>query len=145
MKIWIANKHLTGLTELLAAMSLKPGPSRARTKLLDLVRQATKRFSDDEYELVTQYASLNENGKPRIDPGGTFTLACPEKAQEFFTARQELFDSLAEVSGPTYQNHLQEVKSLIETYDGELSGQQAEAFCALSEAVEQAISKGETS
>ena len=33
MKIWIANKHLTGLTELLAAMSLKPGPSRARTKL----------------------------------------------------------------------------------------------------------------
>ncbi|WP_296762245.1 DUF1617 family protein [Varibaculum sp.] len=145
MKIWIANKHLTGLTELLAAMSLKPDPSRARTKLLELVRQATKRFSDDEYELVTQYASLNENGKPRIDPKGTFTLACPEKAQEFFTAREQLFDSLAEVSGPTYQNHLKEVKSLIETYDGELAGQQAEAFCALSEAVEQAISKGETS
>ena len=67
------------------------------------------------------------------------------QAQEFFAARQSLFDSLAEVSGPTYQNHLQEVKSLIETYDGELSGQQAEAFCALSEAVEQAISKGENS
>lgn len=141
MRILLPNNQLAAITDLLAGMSLKPAASRARTKLLHLVRDASARFGGDEYELISQYAMLDDNGKPVIDDSGTFSLANPDKASEFFTAREELFTSLAEVSGPTYEHHLVELKQLLDDYDHELSGAAAEAFDMLADAIAEALAK----
>lgn len=141
MKILLPNDQLAAVTELLAGMSLKPAASRARTKLLHLVREASTRFGGDEYELISQYATLDDAGKPIINIDGTFSLATPEKAQEFFALRQELFDSAAEVSGPTYGRHLADIKALLDGYDSELSGEAAEAFDVLYDAIVDALAK----
>lgn len=141
MKILLPNNQLAAVTDLLAGMSLKPAASRARTKLLHLVRDASARFGADEYELISQYAVLDDNGKPAIESDGTFNLADPGKAQEFFALRQDLFDSAVEVSGPTYESHLKDLKTLFDDYDHELSGEAAEAFDVLVDAVTEALGK----
>lgn len=137
----LANRHLQPVAELLSGMSLKPAQSRARSKLLTLVTEAIERFGRDEYELISHYAQQTPEGKPKIEADGTFTLADPSRAEEFHTARNQLFDSLAEVSGPTYATHLADVAQLLADYDQKLSGQDAVAFDVLYDAVETATSE----
>ena len=135
MKIKIANQHLQPVAELLAGMPLKAAQSRARSKLLTLVKEAIARFGEDEYDLVTQFATLDDQGRPVFGEDGTFVLANPETASEFLDARQALFAAIAEVSGPTYDGHDKDVKTLLDGYDGELSGEAAEAYDVLYDAI----------
>ncbi|MDK7699073.1 DUF1617 family protein [Cutibacterium avidum] len=141
MRIMLANQYLQPVADLLAATPLRAAQSRARSKLLTLVKQALARFGEDEYELVAEYAARDENGAPLLDSDGTFRLADPEKAGEFMTARTRLLESLAEVSGPTYDTHLVDLKALLDGYDGELSGEAAEAYDVLYDAIEAASGK----
>ena len=135
MKIKIANQHLQPVAELLAGMPLKAAQSRARSKLLTLVKEAIARFGEDEYDLVTQFATLDDQGRPVCADDGTFVLANPEKASEFLEARQALLASIAEVSGPTYESHEADILQLLDGYDGELSGEAAEAYDVLYDAI----------
>ena len=135
MKIKIANQHLQPVAELLAGMPLKAAQSRARSKLLTLVKEAIARFGEDEYDLVAQFATLDDQGRPVFANDGTFVLADPDKASEFLEARQALLASIAEVSGPTYDGHDNDVKTLLDGYDGELSGETAEAYDVLYDAI----------
>ena len=135
MKIKIANHHLQPIAELLAGMPLKTAQSRARSKLLTLVREAIARFGEDEYDLVTQFATLDDQGRPVFGNDGTFALADPDKASEFLDARQALLASVAEVSGPTYDGHEADIRQLLDGYEGELSGVAAEAYDVLYDAI----------
>ncbi|MDT3768155.1 DUF1617 family protein [Gleimia hominis] len=135
MKIMLANQYLQPTATLLEGMPLKATQSRARSKLLTLVKEAVVRFGQDEYELAAQYATLDKNGKPIFDTDGTFQLADPVHAGEFMTARTQLLESLAEVSGPTYDTHLEDLHVLLDEYDGDLSGQAAEAYDVLYDAI----------
>ena len=135
MKIKIANQHLQPVAELLAGMPLKAAQSRARSKLLTLVKEAIARFGEDEYDLVTHYATLDENGRPIFADDGTFMLADPDKASEFLEVRQNLLTSIAEVSGPTYDGHDKDIRQLLDGYEGELSGVSAEACDVLYDAI----------
>lgn len=135
MKIKIANQHLQPVAELLAGMPLKAAQSRARSKLLTLVKEAIARFGEDEYDLVTHYATLDENGRPIFADDGTFMLADPDKASEFLEVRQNLLTSIAEVSGPTYDGHDKDIRQLLDGYEGELSGVSAEAYDVLYDAI----------
>ncbi|VEI13842.1 DUF1617 family protein [Trueperella bialowiezensis] len=135
MKLLLANKYVKPAIELLDDMALKPAQSRARTKLLGLLREAYARFSEDEYALVCAHAVTDDNGQPVISDEGTFTLKDPGHAEQFATARTELFESLAEVEGPTYHSHRTDLIELFDTWDGELSGTKADAFDALYDAL----------
>lgn len=135
MKIMIANQYLQPIADLLTNMPLKAAQSRARSKLLVLVKEAIARFGEDEYDLVTQFATLDENGRPIFADDGTFVLANPEKASEFLDARQALLASVAEVSGPTYDGHEADIRQLLDGYEGELSGVAAEAYDVLYDAI----------
>lgn len=135
MRITLANQQLQPVADLLTSMPLKATQSRARSKLLTLVRDALGRFGEDEYALVAEYAARDDHGNPVLDADGTFRLANPAQATEFMTARTRLLESLAEVSGPTYDTHLADLKALLDSYDGELSGQTAEAYDVLYDAI----------
>lgn len=56
----LANHHLQPIADLLENMPLKAAQSRARSKLLTLVKEAIARFGEDEYDLVTHYATLDD-------------------------------------------------------------------------------------
>ena len=135
MKIKIANQHLQPVADLLTNMPLKAAQSRARSKLLTLVREAIARFGEDEYDLVTQFATLDDQSRPVFADDGTFVLANPDKASEFLDARQALLASVAEVSGPTYDGHEADIHQLLDGYEGELSGVAAEAYDVLYDAI----------
>ena len=135
MRIMLANQYLQPVAELLTEMPLRAAQSRARSKLLTLVTQALARFGEDEYELVAEYAARDDNGAPLLDSDGTFRLANPAQAGEFMAARTRLLESLAEVSGPTYDTHLADLKAMLVGYDGELSGETAEAYDVLYDAI----------
>lgn len=135
MKIMIANQHLQPIADLLTNMPLKAAQSRARSKLLTLVKEAIARFGEDEYDLVTQFATLDDQGRPVFADDGTFMLANPDKASEFLEARQALLASVAEVSGPTYDGHEADIRQLLDGYEGELSGVAAEAYDVLYDAI----------
>lgn len=135
MKIMLANHHLQPIADLLENMPLKAAQSRARSKLLTLVKEAIARFGEDEYDLVTHYATLDDHGRPVFADDGTFMLADPDKASEFLDARQNLLASVAEVSGPTYDGHDKDVKAFLDGYEGELSGEAAEAYDVLYDAI----------
>lgn len=88
----LANQYLQPVADLLTGMPLKAAQSRARSKLLTLVKQALARFGEDEYALVAEYAARDENGNPAVEADGTFRLANPAQAGEFMTARTRLLD-----------------------------------------------------
>ena len=138
MRVLIANRHLGPIHDFLETMSLKPAQSRARSKLLELVKDAQLRFGQDEYDLVTTHAILDEEGKPVISEDGTFQLAGGTDLAEFLTLREQLLDSVAEVDGPTYATHLTDIAQLLADYDEPLAGEQAEAYNVLFDAVEAA-------
>ncbi|MFN8048538.1 MAG: DUF1617 family protein [Ancrocorticia sp.] len=144
MRIMLANQYLQPVADLLTGMPLRAAQSRARSKLLTLVKQALARFGEDEYELVAEYAARDDNGAPLLDSDGTFRLANPAQAGEFMTARTRLLESLAEVSGPTYDTHLADLHTLLDSYEGELSGQAAEAYDVLYDAITTAGGKDES-
>ena len=135
MKIMIANQYLQPIADLLTNMPLKAAQSRARSKLLALVKEAIARFGEDEYDLVTQFATLDDQSRPVFADDGTFVLANPDKASEFLDARQALLASVAEVSGPTYDGHEADIHQLLDGYEGELSGVAAEAYDVLYDAI----------
>ena len=139
MRIMLKNRHLQPVISLLEAMPLKGTQSRARFKLLTLVKEAALRFGQDEYALITEHATLDHNGTPVFGQDGSFTLKDPARASDFITAHEALLDSLAEVSGPTYQHHLEDVQDLLDEYDGELAGDTAEAYDALYDSVTTAL------
>ncbi|MEX3505476.1 DUF1617 family protein [Corynebacterium sp. LK2510] len=141
MRIMLANQYLQPVADLLTGMPLRAAQSRARSKLLTLIKGALARFGEDEYELVSEYAARDDNGNPVVDSDGTFQLANPSQAAEFMTARTRLLESLAEVSGPTYDGHLADLQTLLDGYDGELSGQTAEAYDVLYDAITTANQK----
>lgn len=144
MRIMLANQYLQPVADLLTGMPLRAAQSRARSKLLTLVKQALARFGEDEYELVAEYAARDDNCAPLLDSDGTFRLANPAQAGEFMTARTRLLESLAEVSGPTYDTHLADLHTLLDSYEGELSGQAAEAYDVLYDAITTAGGKDES-
>lgn len=90
MRLAFVNRDLPELTRLLDSLELAPAPSRARTHLLGALTDGLEVFSRDEYELVCLYATLNEDGSPRVNSDGTITLKDPAKATEFHTEHSTL-------------------------------------------------------
>lgn len=141
MEILLQNKHLAGTIELLDSMYLAAQKSRARTKLLQLVRVMGVHLSESEYELLKEYATLTPDGAPAIDVNSNATLKDPSKSEEYNQLRESLLDEYAQISGPTFDNHEAVMLDALLSYEDRLSGAQAEAYDALCDALEKALTK----
>lgn len=135
MRFLLPPIYLKPAIELLQTMPL-PGPaSRARTKLIHLLQGAYASFAEDEYALVTQYATTSDDGTPVFDSDGTFTLKDPQMAKEFHDQHQALFNRRTEVAGPTYEQHASDIQAFLDASPMELTGIQAEAYNVLYDAI----------
>lgn len=95
-------------------------------------------FGQDEYDLVTAHATLDDTSKPVVSDNGTFQLAGGTDLAEFLTLREQLLDSVAEVDGPTHVTVLTDTAQLLADYDEPLAGEWTEAYNVLFATVEAA-------
>lgn len=137
MHIKLKNKYLVTLIPFLQGMKLKGEKSRARSKFLELATAAFTSLQDSETELVKEYAAVDSEGEPLIKEDGSFTLR-KDTYEAFINERAKLFDEIAEIEGGTYTTHLGTMRQILNDYDEELDGENAELYDALCDAFEEA-------
>ncbi len=141
--IRIENRYLPPLIPFLQSMKLAGAASRARSKLLAMALTAFQDLAASEQELVTEYAVLDEQGRPVIAEDGSFDLKDPALVSQYLTEREALLAEQAHLSGPTYSEHLSQLQNLLASYPVELTGDEAEVYDRLCDAVEAALASKE--
>jgi len=137
MKIILANEVLAPSVNFLGTIKLKGKDSRARTKLVNLLTQQVRELQESEQELIDEYAKTDENGKPEKAENGNAKID-PNRAKEYLAEHSKLMLEQVEIEGGTYVNHIDDCQKILENYDGELEGQNAQAYDALLDAFEAA-------
>ncbi|MEW6903269.1 DUF1617 family protein [Trueperella pyogenes] len=141
MAIAIENRYLPPLIPFLENMPLAGAQSRARSKLLGMVTLAFQGLALAERELVTEYATCDENGQPIIGEDSTFTLQNPESADAYVAAREELMSERTILTGDTYEGHYLALQTLLTEYAEPLTGDDASVYDHLCDAIDQAVSE----
>mgnify|MGYP003511085569 FL=1 len=139
MSIALENRYLPPLIPFLENMPLTGAQSRARSKLLGMVTLAFQGLALAERELVTEYATCDENGQPVIGEDSTFTLVNPDRANEYVAAREELMSERTILTGDTYEGHYLALQTLLTEYAEPLTGDDASVYDHLCDAIDEAI------
>jgi hypothetical protein len=142
MKIILANEVLAPSVNFLGTIKLKGKDSRARTKLVNLLTQQVRELQESEQELIDEYAKTDENGKPEKAENGN-TKIDPDRAKEYLAEHSKLMLEQVEIEGGTYVNHIDDCEKILNDYDGELEGANAQAYDALLDAFEAAKNEKE--
>lgn len=136
MKLKLQNALIVPSINLLQKVELKGKSSRARTKLIKLLASSMKDLNESEIALADENAQLDENGEiVRTDKG--MAVIDPAKVDTYRKQHNELLQETAEVEGATYAEHLDDCQSFLIDLDMELSGEDAEAYDALLDAIEE--------
>ena len=136
MSIIITNEYLPAVCSLLEELPLAGRASRARSKVLEMARQAAASLAQSEIDLASQYAICTPEGKPAINAEGSIEFATPHKAQAFLSEQQALLAERAILTGQTYTSMAATLyQALIDTNEP-FSGEQARAYNHLCEALE---------
>lgn len=141
MKIKIRNDKLQPVIFFMEGLELKPSLSRARTRFISLLRPHVDIFLEADKHLVESYAVKDEKGNVIFNNNGVFNLN-PENAREFHEERRKLFLEIAEIEGGTYTTHLELLKQILDELDISLSGEKADAYDILCDAVDEAMKEG---
>jgi hypothetical protein len=135
MKIKIQNMYISPAINLLQGMKLKGKNSRARSKFVKKLSGALKELQESQHDLLVEYSELDANGEPIIE-NEKYKLKKGQKGEytkEFETLSREE----AEIEGGTYTGHLADCQKILDAYDEELSGQDAEVYDVLLDALEE--------
>ena len=141
MKINLENAYLVPSINFLQSIKLKGKESRSRSKLVKLLTESLAELQEDEQQLLNEYGVTNADGDLVKNAQGNIEIQ-PGRDQEWNKAHRELMEEVAEVEGGTYVNHINDCHDILDGYDGELSGQEAEAYDALLDAFENSEKEG---
>ena len=127
----IKKQDLIKVYKFLNGASLVGAVSRARTKLNKSIAEAFQEMQSDESDLVKEYGG-------EILQGGTvkFDNERQDDKLAFNKAMLELHEESA-VFAETTQDQFNRLKTALESYDKELSNQDAEAYDILLSALEE--------
>lgn len=127
----IKKQHLIKVYNFLNSASLVGAVSRARTKLNKSIAEAFQEMQSDESDLVKEYGG-------EIVQGGAvkFDRERQDDKVAFNKAMIELHEESA-VFAETTQDQFNRLKTALESYDKELSNQDAEAYDILLSALEE--------
>jgi len=137
MKIILANEILAPSVNFLQGITLKGKDSRARTKLVNLLTNQVRELQESEQALIDEYAKTDENGKQEKVENGNVKID-PNRTKEYLAEHSKLMLEQVEIEGGTYVNHIDDCEKILNDYDGELEGQNAQAYDALLDAFEAA-------
>ncbi|MCT1904126.1 hypothetical protein [Oceanobacillus sojae] len=136
MTIKLKNKDLRNTADFLQnTVSVKGKKNVHRMRVVKAIAEKDKEVREDEVTLLKDYAKLDDddeivfldNGQPII-----------KEKKEFNKAHKELFEEEFVLDDKNLESALKTVEKLINDFDKELSGQQAEAHFILAEAFENA-------
>lgn len=131
MKIILANKELAPAINFLQSMKLKPADSRHRSKFVKRLTEAYTDFVSEEKELTEKFDLLDQNGELKKEQDRDL-----EKARHFNREQAILLDEKVTIEGGLYSNNLAELPRILNEFDGELSGQNAEIYDRLLDEME---------
>lgn len=137
MNIKLENQYLAPAINFLQQLKLKNSQSRARSKLVKLLTKQVEELQESEMALIEEFGVLGEDGKPIYSDGG-YTIDT-QKHDAYRIAANQLHGEQAEIIGGTYVSHLGELLTILNEYEGELEGIDAQVYDILLDAFEEAV------
>ena len=125
MQVKIQYKYVVEVINFLSNISLKGKQSIHRTRFIKLLNEKLKQISEEELELVKEFTGVDEEGNPKKNEMGNFDI---KDAAGFLKQQKEYFQECYVIEGGDAHGMLKTMKSVIENYDQELSGKDAEVF-----------------
>lgn len=123
MEITLKNKELVPSINFLQSLDLKAVDSRHRSKLVKLLGKALDEYAEEERLLMITYDLLDENKKLKSESERDV-----EKVNAFTLEQAVLSDEEVKIEGGMFASNIDEVKRILEEYDGNLSGKDAEIY-----------------
>lgn len=127
MKIILKNAELAAAINFLQGMSLKASDSRHRSKFVKLLVKPYESLVEEEQTLAKEYAYVDSEVAPTKDQKNLFK-------QE----QAKLFNEEVVIEGGVFAKNIEELPRILEEFDGELSGNDAEIYDRLLDEFEKA-------
>lgn len=124
MKIKLRNKELGAAIHFLTEMNLVANKdSRHRSKLIKLLTPALEELITEEQKLIESCGIADDQGK-LLPP----EKRDPEKTIAFSKDQQILLNEEVVIDGGMFEKNLKELFRILNEYEGELSGEDAEIY-----------------
>ncbi|MEN2468011.1 hypothetical protein [Ornithinibacillus sp. JPR2-1] len=140
--IKIQNKHLGDVADfLLNTITAKGKKNIHRMRIVNALKERNKGVGEEELELLKEYAKKDEDDNVVQNENGRFVM---EDAKEFKKQQDALYEEYFVIDDVNLKSALRTVEKLVNDYDKELVGKEAEAHFILVEAFEEVeVSKTE--
>lgn len=139
--IKLQNKYLKNTADfLLNTVSAKGKKNVHRMRIVKAMENKNKEVIEEELTLLKEYAKLDDNGEPKRNEYGSFDI---EDTKGFNKEHKDLYDEYFVIDDKNLESALKTVEKLVNDFDKELSGKQAEAHFILVEAFEENNSEEE--
>lgn len=131
MKIILKNKELAPAINFLQSLNLKAADSRHRSKLVKVLVNAFEEFCQEEKELTKKFNLLDDNGELKKEKDRDL-----ENVKLFNAEQQILANEEVNIDGGMYAKNIEEMPRVLNEYDGEMSGKDAEIYDRLLDEME---------
>ncbi|AAU85101.1 hypothetical protein BCBBV1cgp54 [Bacillus phage BCASJ1c] len=132
--IKIQYKHLKNTSDfLLNTITAKGKKNIHRMRVVKVLQEKNDKVGEEELELLKEYAKTDENEEFVRLPNGNLDIEDPKT---FKSQQESLYDEYFMIDDKNLVPALNTVEKLVNDFDKELSGKQAEAHFILVEAFE---------
>ncbi|MCM3396494.1 hypothetical protein M3638_01420 [Oceanobacillus profundus] len=133
--IKLQNQDLKNVADFLQnTISVKGKKNIHRMRIVKALLQRNKDVGEEEIALLEEFAKLDDNGELKRNDAGGFDI---EDTKGFSEQHKALYDEYFVIEDKNLESALKTVEKLVNDYDKELSGKQAEAHFILVEAFEE--------
>lgn len=134
--IKIQNKHLRNTAEFLYNTVTAKGKKNVhRMRIVKALEKRNKEVSEERLTLIEEYCGFDDNGEPKRKENGDLDI---EDLKGFNKDFDALYDEYFVIDDKNLESALKTVEKLVNNFDKELSGNDAEAHFVLVEAFEEA-------
>ena len=123
MKINLKNKELAPSINFLQSLNLKAKDSRHRSKLVKIINEAYKELGEEEAKLMKDNGLADDEGV-LIDE----SKRDPKKVAVFNKEQATLMDEVVVIEGGMYAKNIDEIPRILNEFEGEISGVDAEIY-----------------
>lgn len=140
MQVKVQYKYVIEVINFLSEISLKGKQSIHRTRFIKLLSEKLKQISEEELELIKEFTGTDDNGNPNKNEDGNFAI---DDINEFKKQQNDYLSDFYVIEGGDAHGMIKTMKGIIENYDKEVSGKEADTFEHLYTAFENSKEKGE--
>ncbi|TFH58368.1 hypothetical protein [Peribacillus frigoritolerans] len=140
MQVKVQYKYVIEVINFLSEISLKGKQSIHRTRFIKLLSEKLKQISEEELQLIKEFTGTDDNGNPNKNEDGSFAI---DDINEFKKQQNDYLSDFYGIEGGDAHGMIKTMKGIIENYDKEVSGKEADTFEHLYTAFENSKEKGE--